>query len=201
MTRLRGHGTSPEDLATRTHKDWAAGLDRGYAIMKTLCRRVIAGGFSTGGGLALDLAARVGDLAGVFAISTPLRLKDFSARLAPAVNAWNRLMDATGRTGAKMPFVENTPENPQINYLRNPVSGVCELEQFMRELDDRLPAIRTPALVIQSERDPVVDPSGSERIFKRLGSPDKTHVLFNFDRHGILMGENSQAVYRTVAEF
>jgi esterase/lipase/1-acyl-sn-glycerol-3-phosphate acyltransferase len=201
VPRLRGHGTSPEDLATRTHKDWAAGIDRGYAIMKTLCRRVIAGGFSTGGGLALDLASRVGDLAGVFAISTPLRLKDFSARLAPAVNAWNRLMDATGRTGAKMPFVENTPENPQINYLRNPVSGVCELEQFMRELDDRLPAIRTPALVIQSERDPVVDPSGSERIFKRLGSPDKTRVLFNFDRHGILMGENSQAVYRTVAEF
>ena len=52
-------------------------------------------------------------------------------------------------------------------------------------LEARLPAIRTPSLVVQSERDPVVDPRGSERIFKRLGSPDKTHVLFNFERHGI----------------
>ena len=201
VPRLRGHGTSPEDLGKRTHKDWADGLDRGYAILKTRCQRVIAGGFSTGGGLALDLASRVGDLAGVFAISAPLRLKDFSARLAPAVNAWNRFMEATGYAAAKMPFVENHPENPHINYLRNPISGVCEIERFMSELDERLPAIRTPALVIQSERDPVVDPRSSKQIFNRLGSPDKTHVLFNFDRHGILLGENSQAVYRTVAEF
>jgi esterase/lipase len=169
--------------------------------MKARCQRVVAGGFSTGGGLALDLASRVGDLAGVFAISAPLRLKDFSARLAPAVNAWNRFMDATGYTAAKMPFVENHPENPHINYLRNPISGVCEIERFMSRLDDRLPAICTPALVIQSERDPVVDPRSSKQIFNRLGSPDKTHVLFNFDRHGILLGENSHVVYRTVAEF
>jgi esterase/lipase/1-acyl-sn-glycerol-3-phosphate acyltransferase len=202
VPRLRGHGTSPEDLAERTHKDWAACLDRGYAIMKTLCRRVVAGGFSTGGGLALDLASRVDDLAGVFAISAPLRLRDFSARLAPTIiDAWNRFMDATGRSAGKMAFVENHPENPHINYLRNPVSGVHELGRLMDELDGRLPAIRTPALVIQSERDPVVDPRGSERIFKRLGSPDKTHVRFNFDRHGILLGENSKAVYRAVTEF
>ena len=201
VPRLRGHGTSPEDLATRSHKDWAASLDRGYAVIKTLCRRVVAGGFSTGGGLALDLASRVDDLAGVFAVSAPLRLRDFSARLAPAIDAWNRFMEATGRTAAKMPFVENHPEHPHINYLRNPISGVHELGRLMDEIDGRLPSIRTPALVIQSERDPVVDPRGSERIFKRLGSPDKTHVRFNFDRHGILLGEGSKAVYRTVAEF
>ena len=201
VPRLRGHGTSPEDLATRTRQDWAMSVDRGYAIMKTLCRRVVAGGFSTGGGLALDLAARVDNLAGVFSISAPLRLRDFNSRFAPALYAWNRVMDAAGRPMAKMTFVENRPENPHINYVRNPVAGVREIERLMDEVEPRLPAIHTPALVVQSERDPVVDPRGSERIFKRLGSPDKTHVLVNFDRHGILLGENSQAVYRTVAEF
>lgn len=201
VPRLRGHGTSPEDLATRSYRDWAASVDLGYAVMKTLCRRVIVGGFSTGGGLALDAAARIDDLAGVFSISAPLRLRDFNARFVPAVHAWNRVMDAARRPGAKMSFVENRPENPHINYLRNPVSGVREVERLMDELEGRLSAIRTPALVVQSERDPVVDPRGSDRIFKRLGSDDKIHVRFNYDRHGILLGDDCLPVYRTVSEF
>jgi len=62
--RLRGHGTSPQDLAERSYQDWLHSVDRGYAIMSSICR-----GwwwcFSTGAGLALHLAARVRNLAGV----------------------------------------------------------------------------------------------------------------------------------------
>jgi pimeloyl-ACP methyl ester carboxylesterase len=81
--RLKGHGTSPEDLAVRTCQDWVRSVDQGYAVVRNYCRRVIVGGFSTGAGLALDLAARIKDLAGVFAVSPPLRLQDFSARFVP----------------------------------------------------------------------------------------------------------------------
>jgi esterase/lipase len=176
-------------------------VDRGYAIIRSICRTVVAGGFSTGAGLALDLAARVDGLAGVFAISAPLRLKDFNARFAPAVDAWNRLMKMAGRSGAQMEFVENRPENPHINYLRNPVSGVREIERLMDELEPRLGGIEIPALVVQSNDDPVVDPRGSEKIFKRLGGRDKQYVLFSLKRHGILLGEGAELVYRCVAEF
>jgi len=40
VPRLKGHGTSPEDLATRSYKDWRASVDRGYAIISSICRRV-----------------------------------------------------------------------------------------------------------------------------------------------------------------
>jgi esterase/lipase/1-acyl-sn-glycerol-3-phosphate acyltransferase len=201
VPRLRGHGTSPEDLATRSYRDWMHSVDRGYAIISSICRTVVAGGFSTGAGLALDLAARVKGLAGVFAISAPLRLKDFNARFAPAVDAWNRLMKMAGRSGAQMEFVENRPENPHINYFRNPISGVREIERLMDELEPRLGGIEIPALVVQSSDDPVVDPRGSEKIFKRLGGRDKKYVVFSLNRHGILLGERADMVYRTVAEF
>jgi hypothetical protein len=46
-----------------------------------------------------------------------------------------------------------------------------------------------------------VDPRGSDRIFKRLGSEDKIHVRFNYDRHGILLGDDCVPVYRAVADF
>jgi esterase/lipase len=199
--RLRGHGTSPDDLATRTYQDWVRSVDRGYAIINSICRGVVAGGFSTGAGLALEMAARVKGLVGVFAISAPLRLKDFNARFAPAVGAWNRLMDMAGRSGAKLEFVENRPENPHINYLRNPVSGVREIERLMGDLEPRLNTIEIPALVVQSSEDPVVDPRGSEKIFRRLGSRDKKYVVYSFNRHGILLGERADMVYQAVGEF
>ena len=36
--------------------------------MSTICDRVVVGGVAVGGNLALDLAARVGKVAGVFAL-------------------------------------------------------------------------------------------------------------------------------------
>ena len=100
-----------------------------------------------------------------------------------------------------MEFVENLPENPHINYFRNPVSGVLELERLMDTVDDKLSDIRMPALVVQSLGDPVVRPSGSRRAFKRIGSEDKSYILFNFDRHGILLGDGAHRVHRAIINF
>ncbi|MFO7707998.1 MAG: alpha/beta fold hydrolase [Desulfobacterales bacterium] len=201
VPRLRGHGTSPVDLSGRTHEDWVRSVDRGYAVIGSLCDRVVAGGFSTGAGLALHLAARVGGLAGVFAVSTPMRLRDFKARFASAVDLWNKIMDKTSRPGSKMEFVENRPENPHINYFRNPVSGVREIERLMDDLEPRLEKVAVPALILQANEDPVVDSRGSRKIFDRLGSQDKQYLLFNFNRHGILLGEDCSRVYRAISDF
>ncbi len=199
--RLKGHGTSPEDLATRTYMDWVESVDEGYAIIRNICKRVVVGGFSAGAGLALDLAARVNDLYGVFAVCPPMRLQDFSSKFVPAVDVWNRMMEKVRLGGAKKEFVENTPENPHINYLRNPVSGVLELGRFMESVEAKLPGIDLPSLVIQSFKDPVVKPSGSRRAFKLLGSEDKAYILFNFDRHGILLGDGAGKVHKTIGDF
>jgi esterase/lipase len=58
-----------------------------------------------------------------------------------------------------------------------------------------------PALVIHSNRDPVVDPKGSGKIFELLGSADKRYTLFSINRHGILIGEGSENVYRAIGDF
>ncbi len=201
VPRVKGHGTSPDDLAQTRYPAWVETVDCAYALMRSLCRRVVVGGFSNGGGLTLDLAARVSDMAGVFAVSPPLRLQDFSTRLVPAVDVWNRLMKKVRLGDAQVEFVENHPENPHINYLRNPIAGVRELERFMGALEPKLGAIKVPALVIQGQGDPVVNPKGSVRVFQRLGSEDKTYVLFSFNRHGIVRGEGAERVHRTVWEF
>ncbi len=199
--RLRGHGTAPEDLAGRSFKEWIFSMEDGYILMRNLCRYVVLGGFSTGAALALELASRLNGVIGVFAVSTPLRLQYLTSKFAPLVDTWNRLMGKVHLNDVRMDFVENQPDNPHINYLRNPVSGVRELERLMSYVEPKLPDIQIPALVLQSKDDPVVRPAGSERIFNLLGTPDKQYTLFNFDRHGILLGEGSSRVHRAIGNF
>jgi len=201
VPRLKGHGTSPDDLATRSYGDWIDSINHGYAIISSICEHVVVGGFSTGAGLALHLAARIKDVAGVFAVAAPMRLKEFASKFAPAVDVWNRIMDMAPRIGPKKEFVENKPENPHINYLRNPIAGVREIERLMDDLEPKLGELNMPALILQSRRDPVVDPKGSKKIFEKLGTKQKEYLLFNFDRHGILLGEGSPKVHKAIGDF
>ena len=130
-----------------------------------------------------------------------MRLNDFSTRIAGAVDMWNRLMQRAHQPGAKKEFVENKPENIHINYVRNPISGVVEIDRLMDDLEPRLTHIRVPTLVVQASGDPVVEPKGSREIFESIGSSDKEYLLFNFDRHGILLGEGAQKVHNSISNF
>ncbi len=199
--RVPGHGTAPEDLARRSHREWIRAVEAACALMACHCHRVVVGGFSNGAGLALEAASRLPAIDGVFAVCPPLRLQDYSARFVPAVDIWNRLMKRIRTNGAAKEFVANDPENPHINYLRNPIAGIRELERLMSKVEDRLKQVRVPAVIVQSAGDPVVDPKGSRRVFDRIGSEDKKYMLFNFDRHGILMGPGADKVHRVIGNF
>lgn len=200
--RLSGHGTAPADLATRTYRDWRESVDAGYAAVRAICSRVVIGGFSNGAALALDLAARLPEAPlGVFAVAPPMRLQDFSARFVPAVDMWNRLLKKVGAEKATMEFVDNHPEHPHINYHRNPISGVHQLERLMDKVAGKLPRVQSPALVIQALGDPVVSAEGTRKVFERLGSTDKTYMVLNYQRHGILMGEGADRVHCMIGDF
>ena len=199
--RVRGHGTAPEDLAGRRYQEWIRSVEEAYALMSCTCRHVVVGGFSNGAGLALEVASRIRAVRGVFAVSPPLQLQDYSARFVPAMDMWNRFMRKVHSNGARKEFIVNQPENPQINYSRNPVAGIHELERLMDHVETRLSEVQVPAVVVQSVADPVVDPRGSRRIFDKLGSTEKKYILFNLSRHGILLGPGCEQVYRVIGNF
>ncbi len=199
--RVPGHGTAPEDLATRSYQEWLQTIDAACALMACHCRQVVVGGFSNGAGLALETASRLPFIRGVFAVCPPLRLQEFSARFVPAMDIWNRLMKRIRNNGPVKEFIANEPENPHINYSRNPIAGIRELERLMDKVEQRLKHVRVPAVVVQSAGDPVVDPRGSRRVFDLIGSEDKKYMLFNFDRHGILLGDGAAKVHRVIGNF
>jgi esterase/lipase/1-acyl-sn-glycerol-3-phosphate acyltransferase len=201
VPRLKGHGTSPEDLALRSHEDWIASVDRGYAIVRNLCDRVVVGGFSTGAALALDLAGRVGDVVAVVAVCPPRRLEDLSRWYDHKSDFWSRVKHLVHIGEGRREFIDNPAENPDVSYRRNPVAGIREVELLMERLEPKLPEIEVPTLVLHSINDPVADSKGSRNLFERLGSPDKRYLLFDFKRHGIILGKDAHRVHRVIAEF
>jgi len=46
-----------------------------------------------------------------------------------------------------------------------------------------------------------VEPKGSRKIFELIGSSEKEYLLFNYDRHGILLGEGASKVHKAIGEF
>jgi len=198
IPRLKGHGTSPKDLLNISHEDWLTAVDEGYVILSNYCDHVVLGGFSAGAGLVLDLASRAKDVRGVFAICPPLKLKSKGSALAPVVCAWN---DMFNWEGIKWQYVANNPENTHINYRHNPIPGVRELGRLMDRVERALPKITAPALVIQSLDDPVVNHRGSMRVYLGLGSEKKKYSIFNYQRHGIVNGDDVACVFRDVWDF
>lgn len=177
-------------------------VERGYLILANSCQEVVLGGFSAGAGLALLAATNsLYKVRAVFAINCAMRLRRKTAKLAPAVVLWNKMVDMLVKDEGRRHFLPNEPENPEINYLRNPISGVKELMELMDELSGRLDQIKVPALVIQASDDPVVDPDGSKVLHERLGSQDKELVMVNSERHGIIRGEGSEGVFVQVVDF
>ena len=200
--RLRGHGTAPEDLAIRNWEKWYDSASRAYIIMKNSVKTFSIAGFSMGGGIALLQAAnKPGRFAGVISINAPLKLMSIASKFSPVIVAWNKLLTKIKIDKWKMEFVKNDPEYPQINYLRNPVSGGYELDKLMRIVENRLGKVTDPALIIQASGDPVVDSVSGQEIFEKLGTKEKQLIRVFANHHGILRGKEADEVNAMVLTF
>lgn len=200
--RLRGHGTSPEDLSQRTWEDWYQSFNRGYAVVKSVTDHIVVGGFSTGGCLALIAAARKGDkVQAAFSICAPLQVNNYSVRLVPSIVTLNSLLKKLGQGRESWEYVVNEPENRHINYERNPLKGINELVQIMNVTEDCLASVKVPTLVIQASKDPIVDPESGHQIFEQISSPYKELIMLERSRHGIVNGEGCDDVFSHVHHF
>lgn len=185
--RLKGHGTSPWDLRDREWEDWLASARRGYEILSQLVERVVIIGFSTGGALSLLLASEHPHrLAGVCAVSVPLRFRNRNMIFVPLLHGANRVASWLPLFEGIIPFRLNESEHPRINYRNIPVRGLYELRLLVDQAEKRLKEVTCPVLVMQGDEDKVVDPRSAEILMMKLASPAKKLHVIPSERHGIL---------------
>ncbi len=199
--RLKGHGTHPMELKDRTWKDWYDSYLRGLVALNADCEKVIVGGFSTGGILALLAASRNPSLVdGVISINAPFKLQDIKANFTSAINFWNELLDLANIGKGRLEYIDDIPEYPEINYSRNYVKGVIQLEKLMKVCREELKKITAPALIIQSNKDPVVNAKSADIIYQSLKSVKKLMTL-EMNHHVIVRGLGKEKVFAAVEKF
>ncbi|MBE0434827.1 MAG: alpha/beta fold hydrolase [Methylomicrobium sp.] len=199
--RLKGHGTSPFALRDLSFEDWFDSVKRGFNILKIHCEKLFVIGFSTGGALGLKLAAEnPPELAGLVAISVPVKFVNPAFMLVPLLHNTNSLVQWVSSFEGVKPFIDNTPEHPDINYCNTPVRALYELRRLIQHMDPLLGDVQTPTLLLYADQDPIVSPQSSETVFNKLGAQDKQLHAIHADRHGILM-ENPGAAWAVIDDF
>jgi esterase/lipase len=199
--RLKGHGTSPYDLRKQTHENWYESVKRGMNILSVYCDAVVVIGFSTGGFLALKLAAeKMDNVVAVVAAAVPIKFVDKLFLVVPLLHGTNRLLKWVSLNEGIKPFLENTPEHPLINYKNVPVKSLYELRRLSDEVEALLPDIKIPTLIVYADEDPVVDFESAKIIFEKLATKHKKLISIQSKRHGVLM-ENIGGLWESINRF
>lgn len=166
LPRLPGHGTSTDDMATTTFTDWYETVERTFDELAARCDHVVVAGLSMGATLAARLAAHHPEVAGLVVINGAFAPPDPSVR--------DGLEQAIAAGVARIPGPGNDiadPSQTELAYAEVPPSALLSLLDALDQLQDQLPRIGCPTLVITSDQDHVVPPGSSEIFATSVGGP------------------------------
>jgi carboxylesterase len=198
--RLAGHATRPEDMIRTRWTDWTCSVEDGYDLLRGAADRIYLIGLSMGGALALLMSTRL-DVAGVVAMSTPLRLPvNYPAWLLRLLSVFVRFQPK----GSQPPgsgWFDQAAYAGQVSYSQNPVRSIAELQLLLAEVRAALPRVTAPTLLLHSRDDRYVNPENMEQIHARLGAADKQMRWLTGSGHVVTRDASRQAAFRAVAEF
>lgn len=176
---LPGHGTDPDELNETTWHAWAWEAEKSYNHLATICRHVFVGGESTGGVLALHLATRFPDIAGVLCYAPALKLA-MPFNKVVQLYAINRLVPAIPK--------DNVGSNGRWQgYKVNPLRSVMELIRLGRDVRRHLHEITQPVLVVQGRHDQTVAEDVGDIILAGTQADHTAHYWLEQSGHVILL--------------
>ncbi len=169
---VAGHGTYPEDLLHTSWEDMITKADYDFSMLKRYYDKVYVSGLSLGGDLCLELASRRTDLAGIIAVSAPLRMLpgNFVTETYPQDKVFIH-RDLGGK--------ELIAKKYHVHYEEIAVRVCRELLNMCEDLrrEGVLEKITCPALIAQAQDDNMADPQSCHQIMARIASANK--VLYN----------------------
>ena len=199
--RLPGHGSYPEMLARIKGYQWLDAVDEGFALLKLLCRKVFIVGMSLGGTLALDLASRVPDVAGIVGLGVPYRIRNLTARFAPGEGGWRRILSKLRPRKGRESMIPFEAEYPERTYGLHPEFAVHELAILLERLKSRFGKVVCPVLFLQASRDPVVGSGAARELLESVGAERKELFELDYATHELLEGRPGKRVMDVVAGF
>lgn len=177
LARLAEHGIDTVDQLIHYNGEnlWESAKEA-YAIGKQLGHKVILMGTSTGGSVALQLAAAYPDIAGLVLISPNIRIDDANAWLLN--NHWGKQI-AQLVIGSKYRFAGDArPIYRQYWNYEYRVESLVQLQEYLETamVPETFNKVKQPSLTLayyknEIERDSVVKVSAMRDMYAALGTP------------------------------
>lgn len=213
LARLADHGldtVAPMQYFT-ADKIWQT-TKEALAIGKKLGKKVILVGTSTGGTLALKLAATYPEIHSLVLLSPNIKINDDKVWLLN--NPWG-LQIARAVTGGKERIVEGkSPIYKKYWYTNYRLESVVQLQELLESTmtEATFKKVKQPTLLLyyyknEKEQDPVVRVSAMLKMFDELGTAaaqKEKHALSNTGNHVIgsyITSKDIPGVEKAIKEF
>ncbi|MEA5456867.1 alpha/beta fold hydrolase [Sinomonas sp. JGH33] len=191
---LPGHGTTWEDLATRTWHEWYDAYEAAYLELARECSTVVAAGLSMGGALALRLAA-LHPVAGVSVVNPGLVIDDPRSHVSAIIRYAMRSVPALGNDIKR-------PGQDEHAYNRVPVAAAHELKLLFRDTVALLPRATAPLQVFRSTVDHTVTSERSvAAIARHYGGGDIRLIRLRDSYHVATLDNDAETIFSRSAAF
>jgi carboxylesterase len=193
--RYAGHGTSPQDLARTTWRDWVASVEAAVQELRGRCTQVWSVGLSLGGLISLYLAEQ--------------QLVDGVCAIAPAIYPPDRRMALARLLTPFLPYSRKDLADLQdpialaehADYELFPTRAVAELSALMRNTRRSLHQIDVPLLLIFARHDRVVSLNTLDAIWSRVASADKQQLILERGGHIVTEDYDKEIAFAAIAQF
>ncbi|MCO4292141.1 alpha/beta hydrolase [Solitalea sp. MAHUQ-68] len=177
LARLAEHGIDTTDaMANLTAENYWRSAVQAYAIAKQLGDKVIILGTSTGGTLALKLAAEFPEIHALLNLSPNIAINDPTAFIAN--NHWGLKLAELVLGGKYRNSELDTAEGPKYWYYKYRIESVSALEELLETsmTKETFEKVKCPVLTVcyykdEQHQDPVVKVSAMREMMEQLGTP------------------------------
>lgn len=192
---LPGHGTIPEDAITVHRKDWIETAENVFKSLTKRYQKIVIGGTSMGGLLALHLAENYNNISGVVLFAPAMHIKgQWRAQfIAPFVKIVPKYYLSDSLTKAD--------ELPWQGYNVLPVPAVAQFYHLQKQIRRHLAKVSQPTLIFQGKKDRTINPEGASTLYEKITSFDKKLIWLENSGHTILLGEEREFVYQNTLKF
>jgi len=194
--RLCGHGTSPEEMAKTSWKNWYHSVCDGFYLLQGICREVFVIGLSMGALLAIHLGIEY-NVRKVVALSAPIYISSEKMlhSLPPLEKSSGRYVAKRRRT------LPDLPERCNVFYNKMPLLSVHQLLEFIEIMKKELPIVEKPLLIVQSKNDHTVLAESGEYIYNKIKSSRKEIFWLEKSGHIVTLDLERDRVFTKIADF
>lgn len=187
---LPGHGTTPEDLNTRSWREVAQAASEALYDLQSRCSTVFVGGLSMGALLTLHLGQRASGIAGLITMAPALYLRDPLHHLLPlakyVVSSLPKSRDP------KLSVQDMDSAHLLWSYERNPLAFAAEVLGLMHSVRDNLNQIRQPILIAYGAHDRTVPIKAAYQLAEASKHPATELVILSNSGHCVSVDQERE---------